>query len=129
MGAEGYITDGFVGFYTCPTATCRAKIMAYRSVEQNPAGDKDFLRFEQAIEGGSGRCVMQVPITFEKEFVEMEKGLVSQKTMGTPCACAVVKEKFFASCKYWKDLSPLLDIIHIVEWRIGFLGAEMSNTC
>lgn len=99
MGTEGYITDGFIGHYTCPTSTCRAKIMAYRSVEQNSTATKDFLRFEQTIEGGSGRCVMQVPITFEKEFVEMEKGLLSQKTLGTPCACEVVKEKFFASCK------------------------------
>ncbi|KAH9221346.1 hypothetical protein DL95DRAFT_382239 [Leptodontidium sp. 2 PMI_412] len=97
MGSEGYITEGFVGHYTCPN--CRNKINAYRSVEQTAKTTIDYLRFEQSIEGGSGRCVMQVPITFEKEFVAMEKGLLSQKTLGTPCSCEVIKEKFFATCK------------------------------
>ncbi|KAG4415145.1 hypothetical protein IFR04_011737 [Cadophora malorum] len=97
MGSEGYITEGFIGNFTCPS--CRTKINAYRSVEQNAITTIDYLRFEQTIENGSGRCVMQVPITFEKEFVAMKKGLLSQKTLGTPCACEVVKEKFFASCK------------------------------
>jgi len=98
MGSEGYITEGFVGHYTCPS--CHSKINAYRSVEQTTTRTIDYLRFEQTIESGSGRCVMQVPITFEKEFVAMQKELLSQKTktLGKPCICEVVREKFFASC-------------------------------
>ncbi|PBP27166.1 hypothetical protein BUE80_DR001817 [Diplocarpon rosae] len=75
------------------------QILAYRSVEKSSTTTKDRLRFEQRIAGGSGRIVLSIPVTFEKEFVNMEKGLLSQKTLGTPCDCGVVKEKFFATCK------------------------------
>jgi len=97
MGADGYMTEGFVGNYSC--ASCKTKINVYRAVEQTASTTKDYLRFEQTIEGGTGRCVLQVPLTFEKEFVAMKKGLTAKKVLGTPCACDVVKEQFFASCK------------------------------
>ncbi|PBP24761.1 hypothetical protein BUE80_DR004294 [Diplocarpon rosae] len=99
MGAEGYQTEGFVGHYSCPNKSCRAEILAYRSVEKTSTTTKDYLRFEQRIAGGSGRIVLTIPVTFEKEFVNMEKRLLSQKTLGTPCDCGVVREKFFATCK------------------------------
>jgi len=98
LGAEGYSTEGFVGQFTCPG--CRNKISAYREVVQtNGKPLKDALRFEQTIEGGSGRCVTQVQITFESEFTEMESRLLPANVLGTPCACDVVKEKFFATVK------------------------------
>ncbi|OWP05554.1 hypothetical protein B2J93_7898 [Marssonina coronariae] len=99
MGTDGYQTEGFVGQYTCRNKSCRSKVLAYRSVEQTSSTTKDNLRFEQKIAGGSGRIVLSIPVTFEKEFVDMQKGLLSPKTPGTSCECEVVKEKFFATCK------------------------------
>ncbi|EKD18700.1 uncharacterized protein L3040_002127 [Drepanopeziza brunnea f. sp. 'multigermtubi'] len=101
MGNEGYQTEGFVGHYTCPTKSCHAKILAYRSVEMTATVTNDYLRFEQPVAGGSGRIVIEVPITFESEFVAMESTRVLQrkKVISTPCTCEVVREKFFASCK------------------------------
>ncbi|CZT06163.1 uncharacterized protein RAG0_11971 [Rhynchosporium agropyri] len=95
-GVDGYITEGFVGHYNCPS--CHAKINAYRSVLQTYTRTSDCLRFEQFIEGSSGRCVMQVPITFEKDFVAMERGLLTPKALDSPCKCEIVKEEFFACC-------------------------------
>ncbi|KAL2061068.1 hypothetical protein VTL71DRAFT_9120 [Oculimacula yallundae] len=105
-GSEGYITEGFVGHYTCPN--CTSTINAYRSVLQTTTITHDYLRFEQGIEGSSGRCVMQVPITFEAEFVAMEKekkggvsgmGKDGKGELGLGCKCEVVKESFFACCR------------------------------
>lgn len=67
-----YNVEGCVGWSTCQG--CQAKIGVIREV-QRKGSEKlvDNLRFEQAIEGGTGRCVKSFPTSFEAEFVEFRK--------------------------------------------------------
>lgn len=128
---KDYITEAVMGSFTC--LGCRNKIQVSRQVQMK--GNRkliDNLRFEQAIEGGAGRCVKTMPTSFNEDYIEFKKCRIDKlegemKMNGDGSSYELLWEKDYGVVECFR-CGRFIDFVNHVRRRPGEEGVSWSMT-